>query len=68
MGVWSVPVTALGSLPDQVAALPSGVDTGWTLSLAPNGDGTALDILFQRWICEQVTGDVYALRGVAVLP
>jgi hypothetical protein len=47
-----------------IATLPDGIDTGWTLSLAPNSDTASKDIYFERWRCEGTTGDIFALRSV----
>jgi hypothetical protein len=48
----------------EVAAFPAGIDTGWTLALAPNPDSGQQDLYFERWNCDAHNGDVYAVPSV----
>jgi hypothetical protein len=45
----------------EVAAFPAGIDTGWTLALAPNPDSGQQDLYFERWNCDTQNGDVYVV-------
>jgi len=61
----TIRVGAVGS--DQsttVAALPKGIDTGWTLSLSSNTGSGFQDLYFERWECKERRGDVYVVRSV----
>ncbi len=53
------------STSERIAALPKGVDTGWTLSLAPNPTSMMQDLYFERYDCKHQTGDVYRVDSVA---
>jgi hypothetical protein len=55
----------LGSSASTVlASLPAGIDTGETMSLAPNITTSHQDLYFVRYSCRADTSDIYALRGV----
>jgi hypothetical protein len=47
-----------------IATLPPGIDTGWTLGLAPNGQTGFQDLYFERWNCQIRMGHIYAFRSV----
>lgn len=67
--VWSLPLSDLtGASRTRIADLPSGIDTGWSASLAPNLGTNMFDLLFYRWKCAKQTGDIWAVRGVSPLP
>ena len=63
----SVRRATLGSnVSTAVASFPRGIDTGYTLSLAPTTDGHQ-DLYYERYACQSEDGDVYALRDVDLL-
>lgn len=47
-----------------LASLPAGIDTDYVQSVARDTSTGHLDLYFDRYRCEQNTGDIYALRGV----
>lgn len=51
-----------GQMP--LAVLPNGIDTGWTLALAPNADSGFQDLYYQRWDCRRRTGDIFRFLSV----
>ena len=53
-----------GSNWETLATLPTGIDTGWTLSFAPNLDTGYQDLFFERWDCDRRKGHVFAFRSV----
>ena len=57
--------SAIGSNNSTIlASLPPGIDSGATLSLAPNRATGHMDLYFERFSWRLETGDIYALRGV----
>ena len=50
----------------RLAALPAGIDTGWTLSLDDDVANGRLDLWFSRFRCGSHQGDLAELRGVGV--
>jgi len=57
-----------GSSWEMLATLPRGIDTGWTLSFAPNADTGYQDLFFERWDCDRRKGHVFAFRSVDAPP
>ena len=47
-----------------LAILPNGIDTGWTLALAPNAVSGLQDLYYQRWDCRRRTGDIFRFLSV----
>ena len=47
-----------------MATLPKHIDTGWTLSPAPNAVTGELDLFFERWDCRRTAADVFVFRSV----
>jgi hypothetical protein len=64
----SLPIGALTSDPATMAALPAGIDTGFTTVLAPDTVGGVVNLNFERWDCTAEKGDIYQLPGVGALP
>jgi hypothetical protein len=62
VNIWRVPVATLGGTLTRIVDFPDGIDTGWTLDLAPGASG--VDAYFQRWNCATTSGDIY--RAVSV--
>jgi hypothetical protein len=50
----------------RLVALPSGIDTGWTLSLDDGAANGRLDLWFSRFRCGSHQGDLAELRDVGV--
>lgn len=57
-------LTSLG-MSQGVAALHSGVDTDFSMALAPNPVSGKQDLFFTRVRCDGETRDVYAVRSIA---
>jgi hypothetical protein len=62
VNMWRVPVATPGGSLTRIVAFPDGVDTGWTLDLAPGTGG--VDAYFQRWNCATRSGDIYRAPSV----
>ncbi len=67
VGIWKAPLTSLGT-PTKIAALPSGIDTDWRMSLEYDSVGGRIDLLFARYDCAADGSDLYELRGVGTIP
>jgi hypothetical protein len=52
----------------RLLALPSGIDTGWTMSLDRDVTHERVDLWFSRYRCASQQGDVVELRDVETLP
>jgi hypothetical protein len=53
---------------ERLVKLPSGIDTGWTLSLDRDVAHQRLDLWFSRYRCAPRQGDVAELRDVETVP
>jgi hypothetical protein len=53
---------------ERLLALPTGIDTGWTMSLDRDVTHQRVDLWFSRYRCASQQGDVVELRDVETLP
>lgn len=53
---------------ERLVALPSGIDTGWTMSLDHDAAHERVDLWFSRYRCASRQGDVFELRDVETGP
>ena len=67
VGFWKAPLTSLAA-PTKIAALPSGIDTDWRMSLEYDSVGGQIDLLFARYDCATEASDLYELPGVDTIP
>jgi hypothetical protein len=66
VGIWRRPVD-LSTGAEQVATLPPGIDTGWTLALDVDVANGRLDAWFEYFRCAGQQGDVYEAQGLRSL-
>lgn len=53
---------------ERLVTLPSGIDTGWTMSLDRDAANQRVDLWFSRYRCAAQQGDVVELRDVETVP
>jgi hypothetical protein len=54
----------LSARPTKILDLPAGIDVGYTMSMAPDRNGSDQDLLFDRVRCRSSTSDVYEVDAV----
>ena len=64
--IWRLPIPLAGS-PTKIVDMPTGVDIGWVMSLAPD-QTSGLDLLFYRLVCSKRQGDIYKATQVDQVP
>ena len=65
VGIWRMPLDLTGTAV-RLVALPRGVDTDWSSSVAMDTSSGTMDLYFMRYDCDRETGDVFAARDVNV--
>jgi hypothetical protein len=66
--IFRLPLGDLSATPTKIVGLPSGIDVGYVMSLAPNANGTDRDLLFERVNCQPYRSDVYQAAAVNTVP